>query len=135
MTKSWIILLIEWLSGGIIINNNLHKLVPVLHKTGNSYRKGVCPECKSKNGFVFRSTTQESVVVLFCKDCKKITVNEGEVKEKPTPHHAQCHCGQALPPDRKVWCYDCRPRTKKPKVVENQDGSASIHGEVTGYGM
>ena len=99
-----------------------------------------CPKCGAKKkAFVFKAEQDDDVFGVVCKGCHKHTIrrrpNKEEVTTPPAPYHAQCHCGQDLPADRKVWCYDCRPRTKKPKVVENQDGSASIHGEATGYGM
>lgn len=40
---------------GVTIEGLVHKASPVKNKSGKDWRKGECPKCGSRNGFVFRS--------------------------------------------------------------------------------
>jgi hypothetical protein len=111
---------------------------------GNRY---ACPHCKAM--FLKRYPKADPTTNLYARSVRKAIIFTHPEKtsvaacpcgfrraNKSQTHHAQCHCGQDLPKGRKEWCYDCRPKTRKPPVVvDNGDGSASIKGEVTGYGF
>ena len=93
-----------------------------------------CEWCGAKGKlFVFVSEDNQHFLGV-CKACRKHEVRPAKGEPHP-PYHAQCVCGQDLPDGRKKFCYDCRPLKKKPTVVDNGDGSASIKGEMVGYGM
>jgi DNA replicative helicase MCM subunit Mcm2 (Cdc46/Mcm family) len=54
---------------GVLIEGMVHKASPI--KSDNTWRKGTCPKCGSKNGFVFRSHINGQVYILFCQKCNK----------------------------------------------------------------
>ena len=126
---------------GMTFEGVLYTFKPVTTKPGGGcIIMKDCPKCKAKGkAFVFKSEQDNDVFGVVCKDCHKHTIRRRPKKEEvatpPAPYHAQCVCGQDLPEGRKKFCYDCRPAKQNPTVVDNGDGSASIKGEMVGYGM
>lgn len=129
--KPWnMVTVIAW-AYNLIVNDAQAKFRACVRPNTKVLATKDCEWCGAKSKlFVFVSEDNNHYLGI-CKACRKHEVRVAK-GSKPTPHHAQCHCGQDLPADRKVWCYDCRPRIRAPKAVTNPDGSGSIQG---GFGM
>lgn len=102
---------------GVYISGVVHKLSPI--RDGKSWKKGECPKCGSKNGFIFGSHTDGNVYVLFCQKCNKMTVRMTHKVKRDNV--LVCNCGNPLPKGRKQFCYDCRPTNvsqsqEKPRI-------------------
>jgi hypothetical protein len=113
----------------------IHKFNPIIK--GKAVATVACPKCEYKTATLWLSTSDPEVFASLCPRCKKFEVRrKGQAKQKmSSEHHATCGCGQPLPEGRTMFCYDCRPKTVKPKAITNADGSGSIQGQVTGFGF
>lgn len=66
---------------GVVIDNRLVKAQPI--KSGKTFRKGTCPICGSKNGFVFAALHEKGLYILACLRCGEYSarkVDNGDSK-------------------------------------------------------
>lgn len=123
---------------GAPVGGVLHKGDPAKNKNGG-WKKGKCKFCGSPNGFVFISRINPQVEVLFCQRCGKYHSYYEEAAPEPR-HDDRClattskghRCKNKAGADG--YCNHPAHRAE-PYVVTNPDGSASVHGTVTGMGF
>lgn len=132
-TMSWMDTITDGMKDiGIIINNVVHKGIPVMPEGTKTTLRRPCPKCGTGNAYVFISLVDKKVFFLFCLRCKKYSVDYA--KRKPAnPIGAayqgmvqgvkalSCGCGAPLPKGRRKFCHTCRPLSNKvPKEADSQ---------------
>lgn len=123
---------------GVPVEGVLHKGRPDKVESG-AWKKGKCKFCGSPNGFVFISNMDPQVKVLFCQRCGKYHRYYEEATSRPKVD-GRCwattsrgvRCKNKANADG--FCTLHSPK-ERPQVVDNQDGSASIHGKTVGLGF